>query len=58
MRSADRVIARAHPKIEGSHLPAANIRRSDLCWTLAADIAMSVAAVTVLMMIFALGVLR
>jgi hypothetical protein len=58
MRSADRVIARAHPKVEDSHLPAASVRRSDLCWTLAADIAMSVAAVTVLMMIFALGVLR
>jgi hypothetical protein len=58
MRSADRVIARAHPKIGDSHLPAASVRRSDLCWTLAADIAMSVAAVTVLMMIFALGVLR
>ena len=57
MRPADRVIARAHPKIEAPHLPA-SARRSDLCWTLASDIAMSVAAVTALMMIFALGVLR
>jgi hypothetical protein len=58
MRPADRVIARAHPKIGDAHLPAASVRRSDLCWTLASEIATSVAAVTVLMMIFALGVLR
>ena len=58
MRSADRVIARAHPKTGDSHLPAASVRRSDLCWTLAADIAMSVAAVMAVMMIFALGVIR
>ena len=37
---------------------AASVRRSDLRWTLASDIAMSVAAVMALMMIFALGVLR
>jgi hypothetical protein len=58
MRPSDRVQARAHPKVEDSHLPAASVRRSDLGWTLAADIAMSVAAVTGVMMIFALGVIR
>jgi hypothetical protein len=58
MQLADRVVARAHPKIEDSHLPAASVRRGDLCWTLAADIAMSVVALMGLMMIFALGVLR
>jgi hypothetical protein len=58
VRPADRVIARAHRKIEDPYLPAASVPRSDQCWLLAADIATSVVAVTVLMMIFALGVLR
>jgi hypothetical protein len=58
MRPADHVIARAHRKIEDAHLPAASVRRSDLCWTLASDIATSVAAITVLMMTFALGLFR